>query len=230
MKIYGLHKTTLLEYPKHIAAVIFTGGCNMRCPYCHNPELISYENSEYITQEDFFKFIDKRKGILEAVSISGGEPLVHGSKLLDFIKHIKSYQLKVKLDTNGTFPDLLREALVDYIAMDIKTSLNKYSLLGINNISDKVTSSINYILNDFNGEYEFRTTAVPGIVDIEDMKNIASYIKGADNYVISQFRPMRTLDEEYEKVQPYPIEILEEMKEICLSSGIKVQIRANYST
>ncbi len=231
MNFYGFHKTTLLEYPKHIASILFTLGCNMRCPFCHNAELVeSSKNEPVINDTGFFQFLEKRNGILEAVCITGGEPLMYGAHLIDFIDTVKSKGLKVKIDTNGSFPDVLKKLNVDYIALDIKTSFDNYHKIGYTgeNIVDKIKESLDYVMNIFTNEYELRTTVVPGIVDLHDIKQIASHIQGAKNYVLSQFRPMNTLNDAFAFVKPYPIEYIEEMKSFCIQQGIVTEIRANY--
>lgn len=233
MKFYGFHKTTLLDYPGHIASVLFTGGCNMRCPYCHNPELVLINDfsNPVIDDVGVLKFIDKRKGILEGICITGGEPFLYGDELLKFIDQVKAKGLVVKVDTNGSFPDLLAKANVDYIAMDLKTAPDKYNIVGYtaSDTEIKIKKSIDYIMNSGKG-YEFRTTVVPGVVDMVDIEIISDMIVGADNFVLSQFRPTKTLNALYEYINPYEISVLEEMRDICMKKNINCTIRANYLT
>jgi pyruvate formate lyase activating enzyme len=147
MQIHGFNKTTLLDYPRHLAATVFLGGCNMRCPFCHNSSLVLHpESVPVIPEEDILSYLLKRKNILEGVCITGGEPTL-SSKLPDFIEKIRSLGLKVKLDTNGSRPDVLKKLvnddLINYVAMDIKNSKEKYSLTtGIDNYNtDNITES-----------------------------------------------------------------------------------------
>lgn len=235
MIFYGLQKTTLLDYPGHIASLLFTGRCNMRCPFCHNPTLVDAPLKETIVEEEeIFQHLEKRKGIVEGVCITGGEPLLHGENLLVFIKKIKAMGLKVKIDTNGTFPEYLKQAEVDYIAMDIKTAIDKYFPLfssadRIEEQKKNILQSINYIKNS-GIPYEFRTTVVPGLVTPEDINTIASHLlSDTNNYVLNQFRPQNALDPSYRSLTPYSLEVLEQMKEISEKYNIICTIRANYS-
>lgn len=191
MVIKGFEKTTLVDYPGHIATTVFTGGCNMRCPYCHNRELVLGIVSN-IPQKDFFDFIEKRHSVLEAVCITGGEPTLQ-EELLTFIEKIKSYKLKVKLDTNGLNPTLLKTALsrnlLDYIAMDIKNSIEKYSLTtGIQeDLLPQIIQSIDYIKTS-NIDYEFRTTIVKELHAFKDFINIGEWLNGSKAYYLQQYQ------------------------------------------
>lgn len=232
MKFYGIQKTTLIDFPGEVAATIFTAGCNLRCPYCHNPELINnIEQLEAIDWQDIYVFLQKRKNVLGGVCITGGEPLLH-DKIAEVINDIHSLGLKVKVDTNGTFPGKLADLNVDFIAMDIKTSLDKYSLLGYQGKSDikkLINKSLEYILNS-GTDYEFRTTVVPEIVTIKDIEKIIPLIKGAKKYTLAQFRPGNTLAEDFKTIHPYPLDVLEKMKDLVESHNIPCEIRANYSS
>lgn len=225
---YDIQKTTLVDYPGEVATTLFTGGCNMLCPFCHNPELIQINGQIPIKWQVIFDFLKKRSNVLGGVCITGGEPLLY--ELGEVIKDIHSLGLKVKIDTNGTFPQKLIKLNVDYIAMDIKTSLEKYRMLGYNGekeISEQIKGSIDYIITS-NIDHEFRTTVVPGIVTINDIKEIVQLIVGAKKYVLAQFRPKNTFDKGYEKITPYPINVLEEMGTIIKETNIPYEIRANY--
>jgi pyruvate formate lyase activating enzyme len=165
MQINGFNKTTLLDYPKHIAATVFIGGCNMRCPFCHNASLVEYVGSQpAISIDEVLDYLKKRKGILEGVCVTGGEPTLY-PELPAFISEIKALGFKVKLDTNGTNPAMLKNLsenrLIDYVAMDIKNSKSKYPLTtGMQNIKlDKICDSVSFLLTS-QVEYEFRTTIV----------------------------------------------------------------------
>lgn len=194
MKIAGVYPTSLLDYPDHISTVLFTQGCNFKCPYCHNSQLITFYNNIDNLLELAKKLIERRIGLIEAVVITGGEPLVQDLyELIDLIKWIKEKGLKVKLDTNGSRPVKLRALidlnLLDYVAMDIKLPLKSYPMLGgeARDLKDEIKTSINILLES-NIDYEFRTTVVPGLHKERDIKNIAKAIKGADNYYIQNFK------------------------------------------
>lgn len=205
MKIQGLQKTTLLDYPGHVAATIFLGGCNFRCPFCHNMNIVDPDFSkdeslknEY-TEEEVLSFLEKRNGILEAVCITGGEPTLYND-LPEFIKKIKGIgTYKIKLDTNGTNSKMLQmlinDGLIDYVAMDIKSSEEKYyesigldnKTSNINAIIDRVKESINILINS-EIEYEFRTTIVDKLHTKEEIIGIGKLIKGAKRHYLQSFK------------------------------------------
>jgi pyruvate formate lyase activating enzyme len=192
MNIHGFNKSTLLDYPKHLAATIFVGSCNMRCPFCHNASLVLRPYTQpLIPSEDVIAYLIKRKNILEGVCITGGEPTLYPELPL-FVKQIKELGLKVKLDTNGTNPAMIKELveknLIDYVAMDIKNSKDKYiSTAGNKDISiDKIEESVSLLLSKI-VEYEFRTTIVNELHTEQDMKSIGSWIKGAKAYYLQAY-------------------------------------------
>ena len=239
MKIQGLQKTTLLDYPGHVAATIFLGGCNFRCPFCHNMNIVDKDflkdaslEDEY-TEEEVISFLEKRAGILEAVCITGGEPTLY-SELPEFIKRIKGIGYKVKLDTNGSNPKMLQmlinDGLVDYVAMDIKSSEEKYyESIGIDSISpgknkiiDEVKESINILIKS-EIEYEFRTTIVDKLHSEEEVKGIGSLIKGAKRHYLQSF-----IDSEYvldHSLNPVGKEKLLRFQEIMTSYVNEASIR-----
>lgn len=191
MNIKGLQKTTLLDFPERLACTVFTGGCNFRCPFCHNASLV-LRSSEVngISEEDFFSYLLKRRGVLDGVCITGGEPLL-SSDIVEFIKKIRSFGLLVKLDTNGSFPEkleyLLDEGLLDYVAMDIKNSKSKYAMTaGINDYPFDIDKSIEIIMNKA-PEYEFRTTVVRELHSIKDIEEIATLIKNSKKYFLQSY-------------------------------------------
>lgn len=193
MQINGFNKVTLLDYPKHLAATIFLGGCNMRCSFCQNASLVIDPTSvPAISVDEILSYLDKRKGIIEGVCITGGEPTIY-PELHDFIKLIKSKGVLVKLDTNGSNPSLLKslaeERLIDYVAMDIKNSKEKYGLtIGIPDFSlDKIDESVHFLLS-CSLEYEFRTTIVKELHTKEDMLSIGQWIKGAKAYYLQNYK------------------------------------------
>lgn len=193
MQIHGFNKVTLLDYPKHLAATIFIGGCNMRCPFCHNASLVVDPGLvPSISSEEVLSTLKKRIGILEGVCITGGEPTLY-PELPDFIKSIKSLGFLVKLDTNGSNPDILKflvhEKLIDYVAMDIKNSKEKYAdTIGTKCFPiDKINESIQFLLSN-SIDYEFRTTVVKEFHTSEDMLSIAEWIKGAKAYYLQSYK------------------------------------------
>ncbi len=192
MQIKGLQKTTLLDFPSKVACTLFTGGCNFRCPFCHNASLVLAPTTvDDISEEEFFKFLKKRVGVLDGVCITGGEPLLQHD-IIPFMKKIHALGFAIKLDTNGSRPQLLREivelGLVEHIAMDIKNSLPKYSLTAGTSINlDDVKESIDFIMN-CGVSYEFRTTVVKELHTPDDMVSIGSLISGAENYYLQSFK------------------------------------------
>ncbi len=223
MTIGGLQKLTLIDFPGKIACTVFTVGCNFRCPFCHNPELVDpagLKLSEIIDEKDFFSFLESRKSLLDGVCITGGEPTLH-SDLPEFIKKIKKMGFLVKLDTNGTNPgvvsSLIEGKAVDYFAMDIKTRLQDvvtYSkVVRIEADVEKIKKTIKLIM-DSGVDYEFRTTVVPGLHAEEDILCIADSIRGAKKYFLQQFRPgKKILDKECGDIKPYPEDFLKTIKD-----------------
>lgn len=191
MNITGLQKLTLLDFPGKIACTVFTSGCNFRCPFCHNASLVNGSNQENISEEEFFDFLDKRKGILEGVCITGGEPTLQ-KDLKDFIIKVKSMGFLVKLDTNGYKPELLSDLidsnLLDYVAMDIKNSKEKYGLtVDIENFDlAPILKSIDILINS-KIEYEFRTTVVKELHNESDIIKISEWIKNSKKYFLQGF-------------------------------------------
>lgn len=192
MKIQGLQRMTLLDYPGKIAATVFTGGCNFRCPFCHNASLVlNPEQERGILEQDFFGFLAKRRGLLDGICISGGEPLLQ-EDLKKFISEIKSLGFLVKLDTNGSFPTKLKElvgdGLIDYVAMDIKNSPADYAKTAgiIDNMLPRINESVSFLLSGA-VDYEFRTTVVKDFHTKEDFIEIGKWIRGAQRYFLQNF-------------------------------------------
>ena len=214
MIIKGIQKLSLIDYPGKVACTLFTFGCNFRCPYCHNPELVTDDGTPPIPEEDVFRLLFERKGFLDGVCITGGEPTLHND-LPVFIKRIKDLGYSVKLDTNGTNPEMLRvlvrEKLVDYIAMDVKAPLDKYeSVARVKVDPGKIAESVD-IVKAF-PEHEFRTTVVPELLAREDILAIAEWLKGAKRFFIQQFKPTKTLDKAFLEKQVYQAG---ELEKIC---------------
>lgn len=195
MLIGGFQKMTMLDYPGKVACTIFTYGCNFRCPFCHNATLV-IDEAELFSEDEILAYINKRKGILDGVCISGGEPLLQPD-IFEFISKIKETGLLVKLDTNGSYPDKLKEAidrgLIDYVAMDIKTSKENYSrVCDVNVKIEDIEKSVQILLEN-KVDYEFRTTVVREMHTREDFEKISSWIKGAKRYFLQCFRDNENL-------------------------------------
>ena len=209
MTIGGLQKTTLIDYPGKVAATVFTAGCNFFCNFCHNQDLVLPKKTEefpFMSEEQFFWWLEKKIGLLDGVCITGGEPTIH-SDLPEFIKEIKKMDFLVKLDTNGTNPkmleNLLSKKLVDYLAMDIKAPLDKYRKFSNLEVDlSKIRRSAELVRQA--PEYEFRTTVIPMFHEKEDILKIGEWLKGAKKYVLQQFRPEITLDPSCSMLKPYP--------------------------
>ena len=189
MKISGIQKLSMVDFNNHVSCTLFTSGCNFACPFCHNSGLV-YGNEQEISEKDIFDFLTKRKNILDAVVISGGEPTLHRD-LPQFLERIKKLGYLIKLDTNGTNPEMLKDlfekGLIDYIAMDIKNSINGYpETIGKCIAFDKINNSINYIMN-CGIDYEFRTTLVKEFHNIDRIKEIAELIPNAKRYYLQKF-------------------------------------------
>ncbi|NCT02250.1 anaerobic ribonucleoside-triphosphate reductase activating protein [Candidatus Parcubacteria bacterium] len=214
MRLGGLQKTSLIDYPGSVSAIVFTIGCNFHCPYCHNPELVD-ETAAEISQEAFFTFLEGRIGLLDAVTITGGEPTVHDD-LPQFIARIKQLGFLVKLDSNGTNPTMLQELInakqVDYIAMDIKSPLQKYDSTVARPVDTaKIQESVTLLLEG-NVPYEFRTTVVKALLPLEDFQEIGTLIAGAHKYYLQKFIPTKLLNPAFRKKTVYTDEEFEALR------------------
>ncbi len=229
MNIKGIHKTSLIDFPGSISAIIFSGGCNLRCRYCHNPDLAcnscglqGYSNDEALT------FIMSRIHLIDAVVLSGGEPTL-SPRIKDFTRTLKNLGLKVKLDTNGFNPDivndLVHEGLLDYIAMDIKTSPEKYHLLtGNDSPFDTIIDTLD-ILRHSGVLFELRTTCIPEYVTMDDLFAIRDKVEHVDAYFLQQFVNTTTLDEAFHTIQPYPPETLISFKQFVSTFADTCEVR-----
>ncbi|MCF7861629.1 anaerobic ribonucleoside-triphosphate reductase activating protein [Candidatus Woesearchaeota archaeon] len=213
MHIKGLAETTLVDYPGKVACTVFFGSCNFRCPFCHNPDLVN-NTGEDLDPQSVYSFLKKNKKWLDAVCITGGEPTLD-KDLKEFILKAKEFGYLVKLDTNGTRPDVISDLLphLDYIAMDIKTSPLRYEKATLVPVDVATLEKSRDMIMRAN-DYEFRTTVVPGIVDEQDMIDISEFLKGAKKYSIQQYTNKNTLDPNFANTKPYPKEILKNFRKI----------------
>jgi len=212
MKFSGLQKISLVDYPHKVASVLYTPGCNLRCPFCHNWRIAVDPKPPFLQEAVALEILGARKKYVDAVVVSGGEPTMH-KELPKFLAKLKEKGFQVKLDTNGFYPEVLEECLpyVDYVALDVKTSLEKYSLLGAENTA--VFQRAIEMLKTGKVEYEFRTTVVPEFVTAEDVVCIGEITKGVKTFAFQQFVPHDTLDKRFENVQPYAPETIKEFAE-----------------
>lgn len=218
MKIGGLQKTSLQDFPEEVSSIIWTVGCNFSCPFCYNKDLVKGNVSE-IPEEEIFAFLDKRKKLIDGIVITGGEPFLQ-KDLKDFLKKVKKLGYKIKIDTNGTYPDKLKELidekLVDYIAMDIKAPKKKYNSLSGKKVDiKKIEKSIDLIKKS-GVDYEFRTTYVPGLLTKEDIKDIAKWLKSSKKFFIQQFKnDVSLISSDLENTKPYlDSELVETLNDI----------------
>jgi len=213
MKIGGFQKTSLLDFPDRISAIIWVSGCDFRCPFCYNPSL-ALGKADLFPEDAVLSFLSKRKGLVEGVVVSGGEPLLQDD-LAVFLRKIKDLGFLVKLDTNGSHPEklkgLLNDGLIDYVAMDVKAPKEKYAQLSGTALDvSQVNASID-LLKKAAPQYEFRTTFVPTLLKKEDVVEIAQWLKGADLFYLQQFKTMTPVLSRYlDKVVPYPREYFQE--------------------
>jgi pyruvate formate lyase activating enzyme len=202
MKFSGFQKISLIDFPDRVASVLFTPGCNLRCPYCHNWRIAIDPQPPFLNDEVALRMLDERRKFVDAVVVSGGEPTIH-RELPGFLKRLKGKGFTVKLDTNGLNLHTLKESLpfLDYVALDVKTSLRKYEMLGAKDTADLVRTV--ETLKTGKVEYEFRTTVVPGLVEEQDLLEISVLVKGAKNFALQQFVPKDVLDKAFNSVRPY---------------------------
>ena len=228
MQIKGLVKISIVDYPGKVATVVFVGGCDFRCPYCYNADLVLRpESLPDIEVGKVLRLVAERRGFVDGVVITGGEPTLQTD--LDFFREVKALGFAVKLDTNGYHPHslqrLLQEGLLDYVAMDVKGPLEKYSLVAGRRVDTKrIEDSIQLVLSS-EIEHGFRTTVVPGMVAVKDVDAIAQSIAGARRYFLQQFRPSSTLAPQFTMLDPYPATVLEKMADAARKWVANVSIR-----
>lgn len=226
MRINGFEGVSLIDYPGKICSIVYTSPCNFKCPFCHNPSLVT-ANFDVLSEDDILADIFDRREFIDAVTVTGGEPTLQPD-LAGFFGKIHAMGLLTKLDTNGYEPDILKQLVeagfLDYIAMDIKTCPDMYTkAAGLKVDHVKIKKSLNYIMN-CGIDYCFRTTAVPGLVTEDDFKAIAHIIEGAPFYVIQQYDNEMTLEPTYKKIKPYTEEQLEEFAAIMRKHVKSVKI------
>jgi pyruvate formate lyase activating enzyme len=217
VEIKGIEKFSSRDFPGHISSTVFLGGCTFRCPYCHNADLVLRPETLQTTPVDIFlSYLDGRKGWLEGICISGGEPLLHDD-LEDLVRVIRDRGLLVKLDTNGSFPDqlekLLTEGLLDWVAMDIKAPLERYREVTRSNVEVEDIVRSADLIRQSGVRSTFRTTVVPGVIGREDILKIGEWLRGAESYLLQQFEPHTTIDPAYLEKKPYSREELDVLVE-----------------
>ncbi len=191
MKFHGFQKMTMLDFPNKVACIVFTGGCNFRCPFCHNALLVTQTDNVIYEESEILDYLKKRKGLLDGICISGGEPLLQIG-LEDFLIKVREIGLQIKIDTNGSFParlkSLVEKGLVDYVAMDIKNCKEKYpQTVGTKSVDiQKIEDSVEFLLQG-KVDYEFRTTVVSGLHEAQDFEKIGKWISGAKKYFLQNF-------------------------------------------
>lgn len=224
MKFSGLQKTSLVDFPNRICSVLFTPGCNLRCPFCHNWRIVIDPKPPFLTEEMVLRILEDRRKYVDAVVITGGEPTIH-KELPKFLRKLKEKGFKIKLDTNGLDSHMLEECLpyVDYVAVDLKTSLSKYRSLGAEDTTQLIRTID--ILKMGTVEYEFRTTVVPGFVETSDIHSMTELVKGAKTWALQQFVPGDTLDKELGAVKPYPPETIDRYAETLRTFADQVPLR-----
>src|SRR4030066_823975 len=224
MKFSGLQKISPIDYPDKIASVLFTPGCNLRCGFCHNWRIAVDPKPPFLQEAQALEILESRKKYVDAVVVTGGEPTMH-KELPKFLAKLKVRGFTVKLDTNGFYPDVLEECLasVDYVAMDVKTCLDKYRLLGAKDPGGLMRSV--EILKTGKVPYEFRTTVVPELVTPDDVTCIGEIVKGAKTHAFQQFVPQDTLDKRFEGLKPYAPETIAEFAETMKKYAENVILR-----
>jgi pyruvate formate lyase activating enzyme len=209
MKFSGLQKISLVDYPHKVASVLYTPGCNLRCPFCHNWRIAVDPKPPFLQEAVALEILEARKKYVDAVVVTGGEPTMH-KELPKFLARLKEKGFEVKLDTNGFYPEVVEECLayVDYVALDVKTSLEKYRLLGAEDTAGLLRTI--EILKMGKVAYEFRTTVVPEFITAKDLMSMGELVKGAKTHAFQQFVPQDTLDKRFGGLQPYPPEAISE--------------------
>ncbi len=229
MGIKGFQGTSLLDFPGRIASLVFLGGCNLSCPFCHNPALVEApEDLPDYPLEPLFEKLEQRRNFIDGVVISGGEPTLF-PELLPLMQRIKSMGLQVKLDTNGLLPEVLAEVLqqglADLVALDLKTSPERYRELHNRPVDSSALARSVTLLLQGSVACEFRTTCVPGLVGKDDILQLGALLRGAQSWVLQQFVPHYSLADSYRVLEPYPVSLLENFAELAREFVPKVVLR-----
>lgn len=231
MIIASLKPFTLIDYSGKIACTIFTYGCNFSCPYCYNRKLVLEKPETEISWDEILYFLKQRQGFLDGVCVTGGEPTIH-PELPVFLAKIKDEGVSVKLDTNGSNPTMLqkliKEKLIDYVAMDIKASLNEYEKITRTAVNKSNIQKSVDILRKGLVDFEFRITIVPGLIEERELQKIGEWLKSAPKFFLQQFQPVNTLDETFAEVEPFPEDIIQKFCELlrpyfdhCATRGLE---------
>jgi pyruvate formate lyase activating enzyme len=207
MKFSGLQKTSLVDYPDKMSSVLFTPGCDLRCPFCHNWRIVINPQPPFLHEITALRILESRKKYVDAIVVTGGEPTIH-KEVPSFLRKLKEKGFSVKFDTNGLNPRVLEECLpyVDYVALDVKTSLEKYHLLGAKDTIGFLQTI--EMLKTGKVDYEFRTTVVPGLVNVEDVPKIGELARGAKAFALQQFVSGDTLDKSFSALKPYSSQVI----------------------
>jgi len=224
MKFSGIQKTSLIDFPDNVSTVLFTAGCNLRCPYCHNWRIVLKYKGPFLSEEDTVRILEERKKFIEHIVITGGEPTIQDG-LPGFISRLKSLGYKVKLDSNGMLPGVLVESLshLDYVAVDVKTSLDLYPRLEAESVEGLLKTI--HALKNGSVDYEFRCTAVPGFVNEETVHKMGEMVEGARRFAFQQFIPGDTLDPDFNSKTPYTKEKISQFADIMTSYVEEVILR-----
>lgn len=221
----GLVKTSLIDFPGRVSAVIFTAGCNYRCPFCHNPELTygTYPDT-FLPREEVLETVARRRHVLDGVVITGGEPTLH-PELTELTDGLRELGLEIKLDTNGSHPEAVAALRPEYVAVDIKCEPRRYPrLTDIDTPVERLKRTLRY-LRESGTEHELRTTVVPGLVDFDGFGEILELVRGSNRYVLNEFRPEHALDQRFRNVVGYPPEVYERLCDRATAAGIPCTIR-----
>ncbi|MGB9782945.1 MAG: anaerobic ribonucleoside-triphosphate reductase activating protein [Moorellaceae bacterium] len=226
-----MQKTSLVDFPGEVCTTLFFGGCNLRCPWCHNADLVLRPSAlPEMAPEDILAFLERRKPFIQAVCLTGGEPTLTPG-LRDFVRQLKSRGIRVKIDTNGTKPEviaeLLENELLDYVAMDVKGPWEKYELLAGAGVDPEAIKESLSLIKGGRVAYEFRTTVVPGLLTEQDFLILGYTLAGAKRYVLQQFRPgISLIDERYRELLPYSPATLKRIAQRLEPFIDEVQIRS----
>ena len=224
----AVQKTSLIDYPGRVSAVLFLAGCNFRCPYCHNPDLVLPPFPEDLsTAGDALAFLDTRRRVLSGVVLSGGEPLLREDLPL-LTRELRDRGFKVKLDTNGSFPDRIEGVGADFVALDLKTAPDRYDRVapGVPDAGERVLESLR-VVRSLGVPYELRITCAPGIAEAGEIRSLAELLEPEDSVVLQGFRPLRVLDPLWETLPATPERLLEDYAGLLRTRAARVRVRSS---